>query len=223
MQPNALRPIAHPGQSDTLVHFCGRARPATAPEVAFLSPEERLGNIVAEEEFRAFPTFGGPSRVVCFSESDPLGVEALLKRSHFQGWGVVVRRDWVWSRGGGPVWYVRDNIWEQLKNVVDNEIRSWMVRTSPGDADWFHEREWRVPCPSGVLKLSAVDIVALVVSDPAWEPRGVPDVGMYPPGGLAIVEVTPPIATEVPRWFWTGTEIVELPPLESRIEYVHPL
>ena len=77
-----LRPIVHPGQADTLVHFCGRARPTNAPEVAFLSPEERLSNIVAEEVLRAHPTYGNPNSVVCFSESDHGGVEADQGRDH---------------------------------------------------------------------------------------------------------------------------------------------
>ncbi len=211
-----LRPIVHPGQADTLVHFCGRARPTNAPEVAFLSPEERLSNIVAEEVLRAHPTFGNPNPVVCFSESDHGGVEALLRHFQFEGWGVIVERQWAWSAGGGPVWYARSEMWERVCSQVDRDALAFIVRTEAGSADWLHEREWRVPCSSGELPLISTEVVALLVSDPDWEPRPVPHYVAYEGGVWA--DVTPRLACSVPRWLWNGNTITELPPLDERVE-----
>lgn len=208
-----LRPISHPGQAETLVHFTGRARKQYAPEVYFLTPAGILDLIVTEERLLAKPTFGTDRRVVCLSESDTSGVEALLSTGQFEGWGVVLRRDWVWRMGGGPIWYARDDAWQAVRDRDDQDLLQWMVRTSPHTADWLHEREWRIPISDDYLELSLEAVVALLVSDPEWQPfRPTPTV-QWGDGQLAAVEVTNYIASEVPRWYWDGRRIAILPPL----------
>jgi hypothetical protein len=212
-----LRPISHPGQSETLVHFCGRARPSFAPEVVFLSPADRLSNIVAEGVLRAHRAPGSSAPVVCLSESDPDGVAAMLERSGFAGWGVVFRRQWVWDEGGGPVWYARSDAWPRIASTLDPDLMAWVVRTVPGEADWLHEREWRVSPSGGELVLDREGVVAFLVSDPEWEPRLVPGHTFNPEtGGIGVAEVTPDLATEVPRWYWDGSRVWELPPVPLR-------
>src|SRR3546814_17261081 len=75
-----LTPIVHPGQANTLVHFSGRARPTNAPEVAFLSPEERFTHTVAAGLRRSHPTQGYPNPVFCLTENAPAAVGALLPK-----------------------------------------------------------------------------------------------------------------------------------------------
>lgn len=215
---NGLRPAIHPGQSEFLVHFCGRARQDLAPEVAFLTPDERLGNIVAEERLRAHATYDNPTPVVCFSESDQRGVEALLRHFHFHGWGIVVQRTWAWAAGGGPVWYVNNDTYSDLRARLDDARSAFLVRTDPGHADWLHEREWRVP--GGDLWLLDVEVAALLVSDPDWEPRPVPVMDYDPvEGRMAWGDATPRLAASVPRWHWDGHQVSELPPLPLRTEF----
>lgn len=110
MQPPSFRVPRHHGQSDTLIHFCGRARPSAAADVASLTASQRLDTILRTGVLRAFPPYGGSWPVICFSESDSSGVEALLRYGDFQPWGLIVQRDWVWRQGGGPVWYVREDM-----------------------------------------------------------------------------------------------------------------
>lgn len=99
-------------------------------DVASLTASQRLDSILRTGVLRAFPPYGRSWPVVCFSESDSGGGEALLRYSDFQPWGVVVRRDWVWANGGGPVWYVRDDVTPATVGL-DERTRSWLVPTTP--------------------------------------------------------------------------------------------
>lgn len=209
----SLRSIAHPGQADTLVHFTGRARTLYAPEVYFLTPEGRLDLIASEERLLARPPFGSSCHTVCLSESDTRGVEALLTIGQFAGWGIVVRRDWAWEQGGGPVWYTRDEVWRTVNDRDDQQLLQWMVRTSPQEADWLHEREWRIPSLNEYVDLTANAVVALLVSDPDWEPHRSSTVVPHPTGGQALVETTNRLASAVPRWYWDGQKVTVLPPV----------
>lgn len=214
----SLRPITHPGQAETLVHFTGRARKQYAPEVYFLTPTGILDLIVTEERLLAKPTFGTDRRVVCLSESDIRGVEALLSTGQFEGWGVVLHREWVWRVGGGPIWYARDDVWQTVRERDDQDLLQWMVRTSPQTADWLHEREWRIPVLDDYLDLSLDGIAALLVSDPDWQPFRPSATTQWGDGQLAAVEITNYIASEVPRWYWDGQQIEVLPPLPVQVE-----
>lgn len=215
-----LRAISHPGQSDTLVHFTGRARKEYAPEVYFQTPAGILDLICSEVRLLAKPPFGSTSPTVCLSESDIGGVTALLSMGHFEGWGIALSRDWVWDQGGGPVWYTRDDVWRAVNQRGEQDLLRWMVRTSPRDADWLHEREWRIPSSSDYIDLSDEGVVALIVSDPDWEPYRPTVTGPHPTGGYEIVEITNHLASSVPRWFWDGREVTELPPMPFTQRFV---
>jgi hypothetical protein len=217
MTDASLRPVTHPGQSDTLVHFCGRARQDVPTEIARQSASERLGNILASETLKAFPPYGAKLPATCFSESTPAGVESLLRIQGFEGWGLVVSRDHVWRAGGGPVWYTRSDIWYRAKPQLDDDLHIWMVQIDPGRADWLHKREWRVPAPLGHLKVQVSSVVAVIVSDLDWRPPMVSALELNPNGHLAHVERTPAIAATAPRWFWNGTSIEQVAaiPLEA--------
>ena len=224
VQPQPLRVPRHPGQSDTLVHFCGRARPSTSPDVANLTAPQRLDSILRTGVLRAFPPYGRPWPVVCFSESDSGGVEALLRYSDFQPWGVVVRRDWVWANGGGPVWYVRDDVTPATVGL-DERALSWLVPTTPQHNDWLHEREWRLPMTHGNTPGIGLGdgVIAILVGDRRWEPGPVAELEVDPTTGHpAIAEMTPRQAV-VPRWYWDGTRIHLLQPVPIRIAGYHPL
>jgi len=178
--------LERPGaaQSDLLIHFCGRGgsarqTPHVTPDILGLSPSERLDHILQEEQFRAFPPFGAPRRnpMVCFSESPLPHLIHLIRDRGWQPWGVVVRREWVYSLGGGPVWYARQ---EQFKQLTDTQ-KAWAVRfevSAETRSDWTHEREWRVPVDPDYpfLDFSPSDIVAILIGDPSWEPTKVTNI-----------------------------------------------
>ncbi|MEU0316497.1 hypothetical protein [Nocardioides sp. NPDC006273] len=214
-----LRPVSHPGQSEGLVHFTGRARESFAPEVALMSPEERLDNIVWEQALRGHPVPGSDEPVVCLSESNKLGAAALLSAAGFSGWGLVLRRQWVWDRGGGPVWYVRNDLWSDVRKTLDPALHGWLVRTDPSTSDWLHEREWRVPCTNGELELAPEAVMAFLVSDDRWEPPTQSGHVLDPmTGNLVVGEVTLEWALGIPVWRWNGQDLVELGPVRRREE-----
>jgi hypothetical protein len=128
-----------------------------------------------------------------------------------------VKRQWAWSRGGGPVWYARSELWERIKGRLDDDARAFVVRTSPDEADWLHEREWRVPSPFGSLDSRDMDVVALIVSSAEWAPLVE---GVWPDdeGKLVACLETPQLATAVPRWLWDGVNLTVLDPLAARVQ-----
>lgn len=137
----------------------------------------------------------------------------MLRIAGWEPWGVVVSRDWAWSQGGGPVWYVRGDVLADVRPTVGERTGSWFVRTEPQEADWLHEREWRIPSPSpspSSLRLDSTGLVAVLVGDSHWEPSPVTDIEMDPmTGRLAIAGMTPRVA-DVPRWYWNGERIHEM-------------
>lgn len=196
-----LRPVLHPGQAETLVHFCGRPRqPASLG-----SPRDRLENILFEGRIAGTVPFGSPLPAVCFSESDRNGIQALIECAGFEPWGVVVSRSWVWEQGGGPVWYVRDDLWDATSSLSP-DLRRWLVRTRPSDSDWLHEREWRVPVDPGAAHLRLPDSgpLAIIVGDENWEPQPVHTYDLdAATGSLGQVLMTP-VHAQVERWLWAG-------------------
>lgn len=212
-----LRSVVHPGQSEGLVHFTGRARPSFAPEVALMSPRDRLDSIISDRALIGHCVPGSSRPVVCFSESNRSHTAALLRRAGFAGWGVVMSRQWVWDAGGGPVWYVRDDNWSTVRSSLDPELHAWLVRTKPNDSDWLHEHEWRVPCADSELLLAPEGVRGFLVSDAAWEPPMMTTQILDPTtGDLVVGDETPNWAVGLPVHLWDGTELKELGPVQSR-------
>jgi hypothetical protein len=217
-----LRQIAHPGQAETLVHLCGRPRSSAPPDVLHLTPAERLERIVQTGLLRAFPPYGSSWPVISFTESDVGGVAALIGSGGWQPWGIVTTRGFVWENGGGPVWYVRSDMEEEVRSALPPRAASFLVRTAPQASDWLHEREWRLPGNPGSsgVRLGPGDVLALLVGNRDWEPRLEMTMDLSPISGrVGIVERTPHLAL-VPRWHWTGQAVEILEPVQIRV-YFH--
>lgn len=212
-----LRSVLHPGQSEGLVHFTGRARASFAPEVVFMTPKERLESIISDRALVGHGVPGADQRVVCFSESNRSHAAALLRAAGFAGWGVVVSRQWAWDAGGGPVWYVRDDKWNVARSSLSPDLHSWLVRTKPNDSDWLHEHEWRVPCTSGDLVLEAAGVKGFIVSEADWEPPPRTEQILDPATGeLVFGEVTPEWTVGIPVHFWNGDNLTNVGPVQRR-------
>jgi hypothetical protein len=171
----AVLPLREPGpaQSDLIYHFCGRP-PGTGrsthldPTIAAMSAPDRLANILWEGMLRGSTPFGAANRMVCFSESPIEHLLWLLHDRAFPPWALLVRRQWVYDFGGGPVWYTRD---AQYRTLTP-EQRDWAMRFEAYNSDWLHEREWRIPVPPGLggLPVTAETIVSVVIGEPGWAP-----------------------------------------------------
>jgi hypothetical protein len=194
-----------PAQSNLIYHFCGRP-PGTGTSTqldsdiaAMTSAPDRLANILWEGGLRGSPPFGAANRMVCFSESPVEHLRWLLHDQAFPPWALLVTREWVYSCGGGPVWYTR----EAQHRSLTPEQRNWAVRFERYTSDWLHEREWRIPVPPGFtgLQITADVVKAVLIGEPTWAPwRQV----LEPTGYLIGMDGTPGldgVAPEMaPRW-----------------------
>jgi hypothetical protein len=167
---------AGPAESQFLYHFTGRngGRPAWVPEdIRTMSRHSRLDAILREEQFRAFVPFGagtpdgGATPCVCFSECTDEQRNYLINTGQFGPWALVCTRAAVNKLGGGTVAYVPFSVQQQFRA---KELGHWAVRTESRSM-WLHEREWRIPRPTGSLKIISVN--AILIGDPAWRPQKV--------------------------------------------------
>ncbi|WP_168712457.1 hypothetical protein [Streptomyces sp. A1277] len=159
--------ILGPAQSDDLFHFTARIgdHPNAVPEpIQEMTPQQRLDAIISERTLRAFPPFGATTPCACFSESPSAHLAFLIKLRKVQPWGIVGSRTSLLELGGGAVAYVPD---EQYKFFKKLGMDHWAVRVGPTSA-WMHEREWRLPLPSGKIKLASVR--AILIGDASWRP-----------------------------------------------------
>jgi hypothetical protein len=213
-----LRPVLNPGQADTLVHLCGRARQSEGH-----AAETVLSRILDEGRIRASCPYGARWPFVSFTEGGPDGVQALLAAGLYQPWGLVVTRDWAYQRGGGPAWYARTEVYRDIRAKLSDRESVWLVRTEPGTSDWLHEREWRVPCEPDFpyLDLHYRGPVALVVASEEWEPSPKLMWEVDRLSGEYELAVSTPSVALVPRWLWTGLEFRPLPPISPRLDFIH--
>lgn len=139
-----------PDQWDYLVHFTGRARGKSSSvpvNIQRKSARERFDDILQQGAIHAFRPYGGGPPVVSFTEAVQSSLEHLIDADQFEPWGLVFAKSTVYAEGGGPVWYVRDDLYLH----VPAALRGWAVRTTDpsvggrGTSRWTHEREWRVP------------------------------------------------------------------------------
>lgn len=210
-----FRPPVHPAQSEYLIHFCGSGSAPVDPDIAAMSAPDRLNAILTTGQVRAFGTYGSEWPSVSLTESDAEAAASLILQCNFQPWGLVFRREWAWSRGGGPVWYVRSDQYHGAKSALGPFMTSFLVNTDPGRADWLHQREWRIPAPTescSHIDFSESDLVAIVVGDPAWIPGPVCEMTLSAITGRPVVAELCPGTGEVERLCWNGAEFETLPP-----------
>jgi hypothetical protein len=231
---NALIPPATllppgPAQSDSLIHFCGRPWGTTTSnhlptDIAGMTPDQRLANILWEGLLRASVPFGGTQPVICLSECPGDHLLWLLTERGFPPWGVIIARQLAYNCRGGPVWYAR----REQYAVLTPAQRSWAVRLDADQharSDWLHEREWRIPIDAGYsgLTLPPGTLTAILVGDPDWQPIRFQPSGWFrdpatgemhggPCGEPDMRPVLPPLWTTTPRLYadWRNRQMTYL-------------
>lgn len=162
MQINELRQYNHPDISDHVVHFTGRngtPGPGVPNNIKSARDFERLGDVLVQEQILAFPPFGTPDAVVCFTECTRVGIETLIQEGRYTPCGVAFTKDFVFRHGGGPALYIRGDEWNYVSGLP-LELRARATRLWPGagpddgqaalpghlanHSEWLHEREWRL-------------------------------------------------------------------------------
>jgi hypothetical protein len=187
MQISELRRYRHPDISDHVVHFSGRsgtAGPGVPNAIVAMKDWERLGQILVDQQIRAFPPFGTSEPVVCFTECTTAGIKTLMADRRYTPCGVAFSKDFVFRKGGGPALYVRGDEWEHV-DELPAQLRARVTRRWPGatgaagaplpwylerQSEWLHEREWRASRVGDPPRLSFEwsDIAFVIAPDPGW-------------------------------------------------------
>jgi hypothetical protein len=190
LQP--LREYDQPDLSNYVVHLTGRQGKRVMEVPAAItkqSPEERLESILYSGVIRAFPAFGiGSFDVVCFTECAPAAVQQTIKEAVYAPYGVAFTKQFVFELGGGPVLYIRGDLW-QHRRLLPPDLRVFTAKYWPGVEDlqdgeeadldvltssqWTHEREWRLSgsgSPPG-LRFDWSEVAFLLLPDPETRER----------------------------------------------------
>lgn len=115
-------------------------------------PEAVLKKILTEGKLQGSSGFiRGNHRCVCFTESPITELAALFSlariaedpthQTQYQPYGIAVKKDWLFSRGGRPVIYQSDAEYATLPTGLQYRH----VRYEPdNEIDFSWEREWRI-------------------------------------------------------------------------------
>lgn len=126
-------------------------------------PRSVLEKIASEGCLRGSSTYiKGSYQCVCFTESPITEIAALFRlsnaasntgmRPRYEPYGVAVKKEWLYERGGRPVIYQSDAEFDALPEA----IRYRHVRYEPNNGiDFTWEREWRIKIEELKLEPSA--------------------------------------------------------------------
>ncbi len=122
-----------------------------------------LSQILSEESLRS--TANPP--VICFTEAPLCEFSKVFKHCYsryknprFAPYGIAVRKQWAFERGGRPVIYGP----EEEKRLLP-EAMQWRHVTFTPAYDFMWMREWRVP--TKILRLDAEETLVIVPNDDA--------------------------------------------------------
>lgn len=161
--PRALRVLDQADLTNEVVHFTqrnGQVNDEVDGAILALTAAQRLRQILlrrrllAHEVFYAVPAHP----VVCFTEATRAGIAQLVADGRYAPWAIGFTKDFVFQRGGGPVYYVRGDHWSIFRDqIMSPRLRAMATRYWPGEDDptapadlqtvseYAHEREWRLP------------------------------------------------------------------------------
>lgn len=193
MQIRPLWQLNQPDLANRLVHLTGRIgteNDDVDPEILDMSARERLETILLEWRIRASAPFWSlGQRCVCFSEATPAGIDRLIvgPRQRYEPWGLGFSKQFIFDRGGGPALYVRGDHWTAFRDAHLAPRISALATlywpgaepTEPGEvlpypleseAQWAHEREWRVPIapPAEALTFELTDLALVIAGSEQW-------------------------------------------------------
>jgi len=177
--------VPRPDFSDYVIHFTKDVAPHSARRemvpgaaagIAPLSALDRLVRIVEQRVIRAFPMPYTNRPAVCFTEC--VWASLLDHANHYSRYGIGFNKSFLFSRSGGPAFYVRQDIYraQVAGSRWDDQVWPFLTPFVPGYAsqehirefgpgglsiDYTREREWRVP---GELTFELGDIAFVIVA-----------------------------------------------------------
>lgn len=114
-------------------------------------PEQALSSLVSIIEQRKLiggtGFIKGQHRCVCFSEAPISKIGFLLAHPRgeikYKPYGVMFRKQWIYRKGGRPVFYQADHDYAKLPTELQHlHVRFDLSYSPPTDHTW--EREWRL-------------------------------------------------------------------------------
>lgn len=169
-RPDISPYLAHFTSSKYPKGFRNEENPTNA--FMYLSPEKRLISILQSKRVLASQVpWVGNHRAVCMTECP--WTSLITHTQQYSSYGVGFLKEFIFGRGGGPVYYVRADMFNNQRwdptvlpfvtpfwpDYVPSELKS---RTTIKKCDYTHEREWRV---AGDLEFEYVDIQFVVLPD----------------------------------------------------------
>ena len=102
---------------------------------------------------------------ICFTESPIREFSSIFQvfqrypNPRFSPFGVAVRKDWLFQKGGRPVIYLPESERQYLQEPIAHLFEAY----EPNKRDFTWQREWRLKVP--LLSLSKEDTLVIVPSD----------------------------------------------------------
>ena len=165
-----------PDFSKYVAHFTKDGKPCSNDadcSVAAQSAKDRLLSILKSKTLLASKMPWIDTKGVCLTESPWSSLIAHTKQ--YSPYGIGFKKQLVYNQKGGPVYYIRSDIYSYLrkkKNGIPSRILPFISPFSPSyrnkyqkdvfkkDVDYTFEREWRVP---KVFSFDYTDIEFLIV------------------------------------------------------------
>ncbi len=159
--------VRQPDFSDFVVHFtksatpyCADKHPEKVADITGLDARARLFTILQSGRLRATPMPWTNKPDVCFTECT--WPSLLMHARRYSPYGVGFTKQFLFSLGGGPAIYLRQDLWQRQKDNADfdKELFAFMTPFAPAYAspeylknewkgrdpiDYTYEREWRTP------------------------------------------------------------------------------
>ena len=147
-----------PDFSNYLVHFtktsrpCSRAKSNPALLFATGSARNKLVSILNKRSILCSELTWVHKNAVCFTEC--IWGSLLSHAKAYSSYGIGFTKEFIFSNGGNPVFYVRPKLHANIKSMSD-EVKPFLTPFQPEYStdlmthgikrvDYSHEREWRV-------------------------------------------------------------------------------
>src|SRR4051812_10216292 len=102
----------HPDFNGIVVHFTGRqGLSLRTSEIDKLDDWSRLQRILTGRSLMGFEMFGVRARAACFTEATAEGCVWLVSSGRYSSCGIAFTKQFLFERGGGPVFQVRGDEW----------------------------------------------------------------------------------------------------------------
>jgi hypothetical protein len=190
--------VTQPDYSDYVVHFTKHAAPfgnqkarAPVPELDYISSLtsafDRLMSILERRIIYATNMPWTDSPCVCFTEC--VWSSLLSHAQRYSQLGVGFKKEVLFRQGGGPAFYVRQDLWAQqnwpttarpfvtpfVPRYAPQEHVNQFWNRAPNAIDFTHEREWRVPPDFAFADNDVSFLVVQRYEDEARMPKEIKD------------------------------------------------